>query len=473
MSAEEAFEEHPSREVVARFVRGEASPEEGREVVRHLLAGCSDCRLAVGADWDRAATGGGRPLAPNVLPFAARRAGAPGPRPEDYEPVFERVVRNLASREREFSAERRLAPALRGRLEAMTAAERRRAIVEDPEFRRWALIESLLEDSREQGVADAGRALELAELALAGVERLDAERYSAAALADLAARAWAQRGNALRIVGRLTEARDSLAEAIRHLARGSGDSAERCRVLMMAATLSATQKRYDEADLLLERSMRLARRSGDRHLQGSVLVRKARVAQRREDVEGALELLARGLPLIDLDRDPRLLLVAQHNSLQLLVESGQFREALDRVEETRTLHSLLGGRLDLLRFRWLEGRIYAGLGWLRHAATHFEDVRRGFIAEGMAYDVALVSLALAEVYAQEGRHREVRELAEQMLPIFRSREAHQEALAALLAFQEAARDEAASVHLIRQVADYLRRSRGNELPPFRLAPAAG
>lgn len=476
----EAFVEHPSREVVARFLRGEASRDEAREVVRHLVAGCGPCRQTVGAGWGReapclpsppAAAGSeprrGRRLAPNVLTFAERPV-----EPADYQPVFDRVARDLVARERAFAAERREVPRLKARLEAMAPPARLAAMREDEAFRRWTLVESLIDDSRESGVSDAARALERAELAAEGAAALDAARYSAAAVADLTARAWAQRGNVQRILGQFADARASLDRAEELLAQGSGDPAERCRVLMTRSTLFAGQKRFAEAERLVDRAERLAARAGDRHLQGSALVRKARIAHRRQDTESALDLLRRGLKLVDPEQDPRLLLVGQHNLVVLMVDTGRYREALERMEETRVLHRQLGGRIDHLRLRWIEGRIYAGLGWLRQAATHFEDARRGFLAEGMAYDVALVSLDLAAVYAQEDRGAEVRSLAEEMLPIFRSTEAHQEALAALLVFHEAARRETATVGLIQQVADYLRRARGNPQLSFRPAQRA-
>lgn len=472
------FDRHATREIGRRFLRGEASREEGREVVRHLLAGCPECRRTIGADWGREAPGSPvspaprrahpRRLAANVLAFVERPV-----EPGDYQPVFERVAESLVVHERAFAAERLKVPVLKARLETMSPAARRQAMRADPELQRWALVEALIDDSREAGVSDTARALELAEVAVEGSEALDEARYSRAALADLAARAWAQRGNVLRILGRFAEASRSIERADELLSRGSGDPAERCRLLMTSATLLSAQKRYEEAEGAIERALRLARRAGDRHLEGSALVRKARIAHRREDTDSALELLRLGLRLIDHEEDPRLLLVAQHNLLLLMVEGGRYREALDRMEETRLLHHQLGGHLDFLRFRWLEGRTYAGLGWLPQAASHYEAARRGFIAEGLAYDVALVSLDLAAVYAQEGRDAEVRALAEEMLPIFRSTEAHQEALAALLVFHDAARREAATVGLIHQVADYLRRARGNPELPFRPASAGG
>lgn len=478
--ASEAFVEHPDREVVARFLRGEASRQEAREVVRHLVAGCGRCRQTVGAGWERevprlppAAEGPpeprrGRRVAPNVLAFGGRPAD-----PADYQPVFDRVARDLVAREAAFVAERREVPKLKARLDAMAPAARRAAVRGEAAFRRWALVEALIDDSRESSVSDAARALELAEVAAEGAAALDPSRYSAAAVADVTARAWGQRGNALRILGRFADARASFDRADELLAQGSGDPAERARLLMMRTTLLAAQKYFDEADRLVDHAERLAARAGDRHLQGSALVRKARIAHRRDDTESALELLGRGLKLIDPERDPRLLLVGQHNLVVLMVDTGRYREALERMEETRGLHRQLGGRIDHLRLRWIEGRIYAGLGWLRQAATLFEEARRGLLAEGLAYDVALVALDLAAVYAQEGRDLEVRSLAEEMLPIFRSAEAHQEALAALLVFQEAARKEAASVSLIQRVSDYLRRARGNPELPFRPPQHAG
>lgn len=458
---------HPIDEVVARFLRGEASPAEARHVVRHLLAGCGECRQAVGGDWRRVpelptATAGedDRRLPPNVLPFPRREDAA-----IDYRPVFERAFQSVDFRQRELTAEQLATPPLVARLEAMAPADRLAAMRNDTSFHHWALIGALLDESRSEGFSRPLRALELAELALAGATRLDGDVYPPAAVADLTARAWALRGNALRILGRFAEAGESLDRAGSLLARGSGDPAERSRVLMMTASLCSRQGRLDEAETLLDRAHRLAVRCGDRHLQGSARVRQSRLAQRAGETDRALELLAGALGLIDPEVDSRLLLTARHNHVLLMIESGRYREALDRIEETRDLHVRVGSRLDFLRFRWLEGRLYAGLGWLRQAAGHFEDVRRAFIDAGLAYDVALVSLDLAALRAQEGRTAEVRELAEQMLPIFRSREAQREVIASLLVFRDAARREVATVRLIQRVADELRRERrGPELP---------
>jgi hypothetical protein len=235
---------HATREIARRFLRGESPREEAREVVRHLVAGCTECRRTVGADWGRpvptvpnppaqaARPAHPRRLAANVLAFSERSAG-----PADYQPIFDRVAKSLAAREREFAAERRAVPELKQRLAAMSPPARREAMRSDVAFHRWALVEALIDDSREASVSDAAKAFELVEIALAGSTALDEARYSAAAVADLAARAWAQRGNALRILGRFADAARSFESADELLTRGSGDPAERCRVLMMSSTL--------------------------------------------------------------------------------------------------------------------------------------------------------------------------------------------------------------------------------------------
>ncbi|HWM89692.1 MAG TPA: hypothetical protein VN493_02880 [Thermoanaerobaculia bacterium] len=42
---------HPARQEIERFVKGEASPEVTRDVVRHLLVGCPKCKEAVRPMW--------------------------------------------------------------------------------------------------------------------------------------------------------------------------------------------------------------------------------------------------------------------------------------------------------------------------------------------------------------------------------------------------------------------------------------
>lgn len=42
---------HPAPQQIERFVKGEASRDETRDVVRHLLVGCPKCQQAVRPLW--------------------------------------------------------------------------------------------------------------------------------------------------------------------------------------------------------------------------------------------------------------------------------------------------------------------------------------------------------------------------------------------------------------------------------------
>jgi len=99
-----------------------------------------------------------------------------------------------------------------------------------------------------------------------------------------------------------------------------------------------------------------------------------------------------------------------------------------------------------------------GLGQPGQAESLFLAVRDGFIAEGIPYDTALVSLELATLYAEQGRTADLKRLAGEMVPIFSSLHIHREALAALAFVRQAAETERASLEVVTGVAAYLRRA---------------
>jgi hypothetical protein len=104
----------------------------------------------------------------------------------------------------------------------------------------------------------------------------------------------------------------------------------------------------------------------------------------------------------------------------------------------------------------------------RHVPERFEqaeealrEARDGFVERGIGFDGALASLDLATVYAKQGRTGELKHLAEEMVPVFESRDVHQEALAALLLFRQAAEAEEVTLGLLKRISDYLQRARRN------------
>jgi len=94
-------------------------------------------------------------------------------------------------------------------------------------------------------------------------------------------------------------------------------------------------------------------------------------------------------------------------------------------------------------------------------------VRDELVASGLAYDAALAALDLAALYARAGRAAESKRLAAEMLPIFRSREVHREALAALVVFQRAAEMETVTLALVEEISRYLEQARLDPEMRFR------
>jgi hypothetical protein len=79
----------------------------------------------------------------------------------------------------------------------------------------------------------------------------------------------------------------------------------------------------------------------------------------------------------------------------------------------------------------------------------------------------MVSLDLALVYARQGRMGELKEVAGEMGALFESQEIHREALAALLLFQQAAREERLTVTRVEGFVRYLKKARGNPSLRFK------
>jgi tetratricopeptide (TPR) repeat protein len=223
------------------------------------------------------------------------------------------------------------------------------------------------------------------------------------------------------------------------------------------------QRRFDEALEILDEVIAIYKdgdpEDQDLHLAGRALVQKAYTEIEKDAPEKAIPLLRQAEPLLDRARDPRLLLCLRHNLVHSLAKVGRFAEGDAGVPEVRALCREMGGDLDLVRLRWVEGKIDFGLGRNAAAEAAFREVQEEFLNLRLGYDAALVSLDLALLYASEHRSADLKRLAAEILPAFESREIHREAMAALLMFQGACEEERLTVQLARQLADFLQRER--------------
>jgi len=328
--------------------------------------------------------------------------------------------------------------------------ERRRRLIElnpSPEGNA-ALARTICEASARAAAADVAKAKELADLAVYVAERLPEE----ADRARTAGYGWCYVANALRVATEFDEADEATQRSC--ALWQAGEPARwlplaEWRLLDREASLHRERQRFTKALDCIERAFALC--GGDPAAAGRILVNKERVLHQIGDFEGALAALAQAAPFVEAVAEPNLLFALRFNRVANLCALERFAAAAALLPEVREMAIEQGRKLHLIRLLWLSAKIAAGTRRLEEAEAGLEQVRQEFTDLGLPYEVALSSLDLAVLSLKEGRLDEVKDLAVAMNKIFEAKGIAREALAALTLFCEAAKQETATVALVRQV----------------------
>ncbi|HYX22817.1 MAG TPA: hypothetical protein VFC23_01600 [Thermoanaerobaculia bacterium] len=434
--------DHPRCDELAALSRGGLAPERERAVWRHLLAPCSRCLEEVPP-----------PLAMLLVPGLCRME-VTAEEDAAYEAALERaqgMARKHERHRRRQQAQVRAAVAAlkRGGLEAVQNLPR---TVGD-----LARMKAFLEHAWQLRHEDPRQMVQFAWLAAQVSLKLDPRRHGPAQVSDFQARAHAELGNAYRVADQLHEAGDILARARGFFERGTHDEALEARLLELEAALAADCRQFGRASRDLLKVLRFYNRHRAFHLSGRVLIKIGLCAGYAGDTEKAIRLLGQALTLVDGSRDPGLEYAARHNQVTFLVDSGQFHEAEKKLFLLRPLCEHAGGRLNLLRFRWEEGRIAAGLRRFRRAEAAFRTLRPEFEEVERPYDGALVSLHLAAALLAQGKAAEAAGVVFEAAETFNALQIEREALQAVILLREAFRAQEATLAMVEEVAGFLRR----------------
>lgn len=418
---------------------------------------------------------GAAPAAPPKLQAVGnlRQIPPPGEPAVDYNAIIERVFVEAARHERALAEERREAPALVTELEAQPPSRRLLLVRNSRRYQTWSVCQRLIDSSHRLAEDDPQQGRGLAELATEVADRLDVEHYGPAQVRDMKAAAWSQYANAQRVVSDLRQAEEAFGIAEHFLAGGSGDLLALARLFDLKASLRRAQRRFDDSEALLAAAIDLYRKLRDPRHEGAALIKLAGVKARQGDFAHAIDLVQLGIALLDPVAERRLINLARGNLVVYLADAGRFLEAQALLARARRAQAKEGERIALLRLRWVEGKIAAGLGQAAEAERAYTEARQGFIDHALGYDAALVSLELAELYARQGRTGEMKRLAVEMIPIFRSRDVHREAIAALLVLRQAIEAEAATAAVIGDVRTFLSQARDNPRLRFEGPPLPG
>jgi tetratricopeptide (TPR) repeat protein len=435
---------HPDRETLEGFLLNHLPAREVKSAVAHLLSGCDHCRQ----EMSPLATAMFTPRAGPELRMSAEESSA-------YDRSIAAAFAKALEVQRRVGSEREEAVARSE--EILRTLERPQASPLPEGEITWGLCESLLEKSRALRYTDHAGMLRLAGLARVACDRLDPAVHGAERKSDMQARAWAELANAYRVANEFAPAEEAMGLALELRAQGTGDPLLYARIADLSASLACDQRRFKEAFRLLDLAYAIHSRYSDSHEVGRIVLLKGLYTGYAGKPEEGLQLLIRGLSMIDRARDAKLVFHTLHNVLLFRVELGDFEQAQRQLQRMRPLYAAHADWLDLVKLHRLEGEIAAGLGDLETAEATFQQIREELENAGLGYQAALVSLDLAGVWLQQSRTAEVRRLASDVVSSFRALGVEREALSALHLLQEALERDQATLEVLRLVGGILRR----------------
>jgi tetratricopeptide (TPR) repeat protein len=342
---------------------------------------------------------------------------------ETTQPTSESVARAqeewIAERDRHISAavqERARAAKLWQRLvESGDPKTWRELVLNDPEFQSWAFCEKLCNESTERADDSPDEALALIEMALDLVPKVSGDKHLISGIQEYI---WKHLGNIFRARGDLKKAREAFERGNEFFLVGITGAQPS---LILRERLSALESALQRDEGHLAEALRKindavhspVRDDRDREMHPAFCLDKARLHRQLGQPEDALK----ALDLAERDArssDVRLL-------GRIMIERGDLLCDLGRYSE---VHRIPGGLrkaaesspLDRARLLCLDGRVAAGLGRIEEAQAALQK------ALGARHDRAFTNLArltleMGALYARQGQTAELKNLAEQMLPL--------------------------------------------------------
>jgi tetratricopeptide (TPR) repeat protein len=359
---------------------------------------------------------------------------------EAYPNAFEaRLARRQA--EEHFAELKRLSP--RSRLAVVRLS---------PNYQSWAMVEQCCEAAVEEGSRDLKQSAAWARLALALAKWMRGPEGWQRRLRGYALAHWA---NLLKVRGDLPTADIRLEEAKRLWEAGSDPAGllDPGRLFDIEGSLRRAQRRFDEALSCFDQAIHASR------FPERALMMKGTTYEVMGDYEQAIAAYLVAKPLVERRGNPRLIYMLHFNIAATCCNVGFYGQAAELLGQVRDQIAARGDRIEMIRLKWLEGRIHVGLGSREEALHLLAQARESFEAEEKFYDVALALLEEGAVLLEENRTQEVKELTRELPKVFAAKGVHREALAALKVFQEAVEREAATAELARRILSFLFRAR--------------
>lgn len=435
------------------------------QLLEHLREVCPECRATIKFIGEAA-----EQLFDSPTPPSSQPATLGDPR---YSSLVGRAGREALAWAREVEQERRLAASdLLALLRLPRKARHDRILRARTHFRSRVFAELLVEEAATRVRTDPGEAGELAELVPVVLDRIPGAGGQDW-VADLKTRARAHFANARRVAGDLDAANQLFLDVHARLANASSNDVDlHAEVNRLEASLRLDQRRLAEAEQLLDRAVLLHREQDDKEGLTRALTKRGDVRRTRGDLAGAVEDLGRATDLLAGNPRPdRHLQVCVLSNLALcLCDLGRPSEARTLLDDNRGVYGSAGSPWERARLPWLQGIIARGLGEIDQGERLLLRSRNLFLDKNFYFDAALVSLDLALLYLEHGKHSELKRISHSIEPILRSRGLHREATAALMLFQRAAAADMLTRESLVALRTYLEEARRNSRLRFRVPP---
>ena len=420
-------------ETVRKGLQGHLDDDEAFGVVMHLLRIYPEAKLRV-----RTALGGGVSGTNGGGPtsFGAGAAGVFDPLP-------------CASSEDSHRVGKIQAEELWYEVKQRQPDEQRRLVVDGIRLRSPDMFHLLRAKSRELGRLDRARGVHMGELAILSLSAVQKEHITEKQMATLEAQGLAWLSHRYRLSGDPSRAQELLNDAEDRLPARPGRLA-RLDILLARAALAFTEGRYDEAMAVQKKAVSLARKEGADDLLAQSLILEGQALRRLEKTERAMESLQEALDRLEDGGDVHLRGAALHCLAKCCLDSGDVATAADLLPVMLEAAESLEHRDLRMLGRGLEGLVARGEGRSREAEHAFADAIDAFSGDGNASRVALVSLDLADLYAEQGRTDEVVRVTSQLVPVLDRLKTDPEAVTAARLLEGALAEKSLSQDILRQ-----------------------
>jgi tetratricopeptide (TPR) repeat protein len=327
-----------------------------------------------------------------------------------------------------------------------------------PEYRTGGMVRKLVAATDHALDTMPPDAVAITELATEIADHLAPATYLTDTVSKLRGAAWRERAYALFYIGSYAEAETAICASERHFSDCVVSDYDRGRDAIVHALIHRSLDRDADAIAVAGEAVDLLSEAGDAQRFVSAVMVQAQAKMKVFDYRGALALLETAVTqhAAQVGLATHALLLGNigqcHRSLR------DFASAIDSYRCAALMLDAAGVPTDGARVRANVAVVLREAGQPDLAAKETYALRRVFEELGMASDVAISGLVLAEIALENGSYHEVEVLCRETMTFFNSAGVPYgaRALTALAYMTEAANQRRLTVETVRHVQKYIR-----------------